>query len=146
MNRSSTIYLKVLTPETEMFSDVSTMVVAPAKDGEIGVLPGHMNLATTLEDGVVRIYHPEEESTFKIFISGGIAHFEDDNMQILTEYATNLLEMDQSQIKSKIDELRQNYESAAEDDRVVIGEEIELNTKLLESLEKETNRRDRDAK
>lgn len=141
MDQTSTIYLKVLTPESELFSDVASMVVAPGASGEIGVLPGHMNLATTLSYGLVRIYHPHE-STFKLFISGGIAHFESDNMQILAEYATDISEQEAEQLYGNLEELKQKYSNYEEDDKAIISEEIELTKQLLECLENENKRKE----
>ena len=40
----STISLDLVSPEQLIFSDKAGMIIVPGKEGDIGVLPGHLSL------------------------------------------------------------------------------------------------------
>ena len=47
--------LEIVTPEARIYSDDVDTVVLPGYEGEMGVLPAHSNLVTTLLPGELRI-------------------------------------------------------------------------------------------
>ena len=47
--------LEIVTPEARIYSDEVDTVVLPGYEGEMGVLPAHSNLVTTLLPGELRI-------------------------------------------------------------------------------------------
>ena len=59
-----TMHVDIVSAESEIFSGLVEMVFAPATMGEVGVLPGHAPLVTTLKPGEVRVRHSggEEEA------------------------------------------------------------------------------------
>jgi len=63
--------VSVMTAEGKLFEGEASFVVVPAADGELGVLPRHVPLLTTLTAGGVRIETAGEEEVF--FVSGGFA-------------------------------------------------------------------------
>ena len=62
------IKLDVVTAEHPVFSDEADFVIAPGSMGELGILPKHAPLLTTLEVGEIRVRKDGEE--YSIFTSG----------------------------------------------------------------------------
>ena len=67
----STIKLEIVSAETAIFSGEATMVVAPGKDGDLGIAPKHTPLLTTLRPGEVEVHKEGEEKEY-IYVTGGI--------------------------------------------------------------------------
>ena len=49
-----TIHVDIVSAESEIFSGLAEIVFAPAVMGEVGVLPGHAPLVTSLKPGEVQ--------------------------------------------------------------------------------------------
>jgi F-type H+-transporting ATPase subunit epsilon len=75
--------LTVVTRERRIIDVVSDEVELPASDGEIGVLPGHTPLLTTLRVGTMR-YHSGGQF-HRIVISWGFAEILPDRVIVLAE-------------------------------------------------------------
>ena len=51
------IHLEIVTPERKVFSDIVAHVYLPGADGELGILPQHAALVTSLAPGELRYDH-----------------------------------------------------------------------------------------
>ncbi|AIK95572.1 ATP synthase F1 subunit epsilon [Candidatus Odyssella acanthamoebae] len=78
------INLNLLTPEKTLFTGEVSMVVIPAEEGELGVLPKHAPFATTLRAGEVKIYHNDNVSDV-FTISGGFAEIVNNKCEIVAD-------------------------------------------------------------
>lgn len=76
--------LTVVTRERRIIDVESDEVELPASDGEIGVLPGHTPLLTTLRVGTMR-YHEPKGDFHRIVISWGFAEILPDRVIVLAE-------------------------------------------------------------
>jgi len=77
--------LRVYSPEREFVDADVSEVTAPATYGEIGVLPDHAALVTTLEAGLLT--YKEGAKTEHLNISGGFAEVRDNVMTVLADTA-----------------------------------------------------------
>jgi F-type H+-transporting ATPase subunit epsilon len=84
--------LTVVTRERRIIDVQSNEVELPASDGEIGVLPGHTPLLTTLRVGQMR-YRSEGE-IHRIVISWGFAEILPDRVIVLAERGILSTEID----------------------------------------------------
>jgi F-type H+-transporting ATPase subunit epsilon len=75
----------LISPERTVFEGSADMVVAPAWDGELGVLKGHAPLLALLGDGTLRITDGPKETRFHV--SGGFLQVVDDVVTVLSEEA-----------------------------------------------------------
>ena len=75
----------VISPERTVFEGTAEQVVAPAWDGEVGILRGHAPMLVLLGAGEVRIRVGAQDQRFKI--TGGFLQVVDDNVTILSERA-----------------------------------------------------------
>lgn len=85
--------LEVVTAEREVFADDVDMVVAPGGEGEVGILPRHAPLLTTLQPGVLRLKKDGEE-TF-MAVSGGFMQVFRDRVLVLADAAERAEEIDE---------------------------------------------------
>jgi len=81
-------------------SDNVKAVQIPGTEGEIGVLPSHSSLITTLEIGEVKIKTDSEEKI--IIINGGFAQINDDQIYILADEAELTEELTKKGIEEAI--------------------------------------------
>ena len=61
-----TISFELVAPEQLVFKNEVGMIIVPGKDGDIGVLPGHSKLLSSLRPGRVMVYS-EDKSLLKSF-------------------------------------------------------------------------------
>ena len=90
----SAIRLEIVSAETSIFSGEATMVVAPGKDGDLGIAPKHTPLLTTLRPGEVEV-HKEGEDKEYIYVTGGILEVQPHMVTILADSATHSAELDE---------------------------------------------------
>ena len=83
----------VITAERVVYSDVDIdVVVAPGTAGELGILPSHAPLITSLAPGELRIRKGNEETN--MVVTGGFLEVRDDKVVILAEAAERAEEID----------------------------------------------------
>jgi len=79
------LQLEIVTPERLAYSGEVDMVVAPGIDGELGILPHHAPLITTLGVGELRIKRAGSEESFAII--GGFLQVRPDKVVVMAETA-----------------------------------------------------------
>ena len=67
------ISFDLVSPEKLIFSDEVGMIIVPGKDGDLGVLPGHSKLVSSLRPGRVMVYGEDKNLLKSFFVSGGFA-------------------------------------------------------------------------
>ncbi len=92
---SMTMHVNIVSAENEIYSGTVTQVFAPAEMGEVGVMPRHAPMLSTLKPGVVRVISQEgEEQTF--YVSGGILEIQPHVVTILSDTALRATDIDES--------------------------------------------------
>ncbi len=88
------LQFEIVTAERVVFSDEVDVVVAPGVEGQLGILPRHAPLLTTLKPGelVVR----KEGAETSMFVSGGFLEVLDDKVTVLADTAERAEEIDVS--------------------------------------------------
>lgn len=86
------IRLDVVTAERVVFSEEVDVVVAPGVEGQLGILPHHTPLMTTLQTGELRARKSGEE--FSLVISGGFLEVRPDRVIVLADVAERAEEID----------------------------------------------------
>lgn len=82
---ANTTRLRIVTPTRELYNSDAEMVIMRASTGDMGVLPGHQPLTTTLGYGILRIKNGSEEEVMTMF--GGFADVQPDGITILSDAA-----------------------------------------------------------
>ncbi len=112
MAQSTTIKCVVVTPEKIMLEKEGTMVVVPAFDGEIGILPGHAATLARLGPGELRLSSGSEKTS--LFIDGGFCQVSDNVVSILTSRVRELKQLDRTALETELTELQASSSSSAE--------------------------------
>ena len=84
--------LEIITAERVLFDDQVDVVVAPGGEGELGVLPHHAAVMTTLKGGELRYRMAGEETQF--VIHGGFMDIQGDHVVVLADAAEHVDEID----------------------------------------------------
>jgi F-type H+-transporting ATPase subunit epsilon len=77
--------VSVISPERVLFEGEAASVVAPAFDGEVGILSGHAPMMTLLGTGTLRLGSGGGEQRFSI--EGGFLQVIDNHVRVVTEKA-----------------------------------------------------------
>jgi len=100
--------LDIVTPERLAYSDDVDEVIAPGIQGELGILPHHAPLLTTLGLGELRVRKGGAEESFAIV--GGFLQVRPDRVVVMAETADMAAEID----LERAEEARREAERALE--------------------------------
>ena len=92
-----TVNLNVVSAEEELFSGRIESLQITGSEGELGIMPGHAPLLTSLKPGMVRIvkYGGEEEI---IYLSGGMLEVQPNNVTVLSDVAVRAGDLDEQAV------------------------------------------------
>jgi F-type H+-transporting ATPase subunit epsilon len=80
--------VSVVSPERTLFEGEAQSIVAPAFDGELGILTNHAPMLTLLGTGTLRLRSPAGERSFKV--AGGFLEVSENRVRVVTEKAEGL--------------------------------------------------------
>jgi F-type H+-transporting ATPase subunit epsilon len=86
------IRCEIVSQDRLVFEGDVDIVVAPGEAGEMGILPNHAPLLTTLKYGILKVRSQNKEMDFTI--SGGIMEVQPQIVTILADAAENVQEID----------------------------------------------------
>jgi len=86
------IRLDIVTAERSVYAEDVDMVIAPGVEGQLGILPHHAPLMTTLQAGELRVKREGEEVS--LAISGGFLEVRPDRVVVLADAAERAGEID----------------------------------------------------
>jgi len=87
-----TIRCEIVSQDRTVFADDVDIVVLPGAAGEMGILPKHAPILTTLKYGVIRVRKSGKEEIFTV--AGGVAEVQPDIVTVLADAAENVEEID----------------------------------------------------
>jgi F-type H+-transporting ATPase subunit epsilon len=76
--------VSVISPEAILYEGATDSVVAPAFDGEVGILTGHAPMMTLLGKGVLRLGAGGQ----RFNVDGGFLQVIDNTVRVVTEKAS----------------------------------------------------------
>ena len=126
---AETTNLDIVTPSMVIVSEPAEMVVIPGSDGNIGALPRHSNVMSTLHRGIIDIYN-ENKITSKIMIDGGIAEINEKSIVILAERAEKLDKANRQIFQEKLSQ----YQSAQNDSDINISDLAKKNASFMQAV------------
>ena len=87
-----TIRCEIVSQDRTVFEGDVDIVVIPGAAGEMGVLPHHVPLLTTLKFGIIKVRAKNQEQIFTV--AGGVAEIQPAIVTILADAAENIQEID----------------------------------------------------
>jgi F-type H+-transporting ATPase subunit epsilon len=91
-----TVHVDVVSAEESIFSGLAEFVVLPGQAGELGILPGHMPLMTTIKPGAVRVKLPQQDQEELIFVAGGVLEVQPGLVTVLADTAIRGKDLDEA--------------------------------------------------
>jgi F-type H+-transporting ATPase subunit epsilon len=87
-----TIRCEIVSQDRTVFQDDVDIVVLPGAAGEMGILPNHAPVLTTLKYGVIKVRRKGKEELFAV--AGGVAEVQPTIVTVLADAAENIEEID----------------------------------------------------
>ncbi len=119
------LYCEVITPEKILYQGDVEMVIAPGAAGELGILPLHMPLITTLKVGELRLKHGQEKQDY-IAIDGGYMEVMEDKVTILADAAEYASKMDVAKLNEMKSEIEHRLAAIPKDSEELFEATSEL--------------------
>ncbi len=127
------VNFELVSPERILVSDAFDMVVVPGGDGDIGVLPDHSPVISTIRPGVIDI-HEGGGVAHRVFVAGGFAEILPDRCTVLAERAVMVEHIDPDDVASRIEAAGLDLRDAETDaDRRRAGDELATLNAMLEA-------------
>jgi F-type H+-transporting ATPase subunit epsilon len=86
------IDLQIVTPEKMAFTGTVDQITLPTRDGQITILPKHINLVSTIKHGELIIKNDKEEILMAVY--GGFVEVRKNQVRVMTDIAERVDEID----------------------------------------------------
>jgi F-type H+-transporting ATPase subunit epsilon len=87
-----TIRCEIVSQDRTVFQDDVDSILLPGSSGEMGILPHHAPVLTTLKYGVIKVRRHGKEELFAV--AGGVAEVQPTIVTILADAAENIADID----------------------------------------------------
>ena len=130
------VSVKIVTLDGIFMEQEVPMVVLPAIDGEVGIMASHVPYVFKLSSGLVKLYDTDTHCKDKIFIFGGFAEVYENKIEVLTDKAVTLEELDTKFAQEKIILLEDQLLSSGEEQFLIsVQKKLNLYRKILETCD-----------
>jgi len=106
--------LEIVTAERLVYEDQVNSVVAPGIEGQLGILPHHAALLTTLQPGELTIRKDGEEDVY-MAISGGFLEVMNNRVVVLADTAERVDEIDEGRAEEAMRRAQEQLDTRTED-------------------------------
>ena len=113
MVTGNTLRVEVVTAEREVYNGEADMVIAKGTEGDLGILPSHAPLLTTLAVGEMRIKLGGAEEP--LFVAGGFLEVRDNVVTVLADTAEHAEEIDEARAEEARRRAQERLEQAISD-------------------------------
>ena len=131
----STISFDLVSPEQLVFNDKAGMIIVPGKEGDIGVLPGHSKLLSSLRAGRVMVYGEDKHLFQSFFVSGGFVEINPEKCIVLAEEVEEMSALVKGTIEQQVRELENETSDESKTQYLIAKSKIEaLNSSHYEKI------------
>jgi len=120
----ATISFDLVSPEQLLFNDEAGMIIVPGKDGDIGVLPRHSKVLSSLRPGRVMVYGENKNLLKSFFVAGGFVEINPEKCIVLAEGVNEISDLDKSSIQQQIQELESGASDSAKEELAIAQSKI----------------------
>ncbi len=92
------IRCEIVSQDRQVFTGDADMIIVPGSQGEMGILPNHAPLLSTLKIGILRVRFQGQEQVFTI--AGGVIEVQPNLVTVMADAAENVLEIDVSRAEA----------------------------------------------
>ncbi len=113
---------EIITPLKTVFKDTVDEIVVPTINGEIAILPNHVNLLTQISSGELIV--KKGSDIYSLAVTGGFMEVENNKVSILADYAirTNDIEVAKVEEAKKAAEKIMQEKVSEKDFKIAQGE------------------------
>lgn len=108
------VSLELVSPERLLYSGDVDMVVVPAVEGDMGVLPGHSPVIATVRPGTICIYNGASIEK-RLFVAGGFLEVTEERCTVLADTATPVEDIDAAAVEAEIQSITEELAATADD-------------------------------
>lgn len=119
---------KLVTPEKIYLEGDAQMVVLPGAEGDLGVLPNHSNIITSLRPGIIKVTNSDQ--TQSLFVEEGFIKFSNNELLVIAVGLDEEAALNNDFINDKIENYSSAFETADETQKMKIQKKID-SLKLL---------------
>ncbi|MFN0192131.1 MAG: F0F1 ATP synthase subunit epsilon [Aestuariivirga sp.] len=109
------LHFELVSPAKLLFSGEVASVTIPGTEGDMGILPGHAPVLSTLRPGVV-IISREGSADEKIFVRGGFAEVNPQGLTLLAETAIPIAELNAEALSQQVKNAEEDLADAKDDE------------------------------
>ena len=102
--------LRIITPKKMVLEEEINSITLPSAEGEITILPNHVNLFSLLKEGIVKIKYDRKEDF--LAIGGGYVETNGEYVNLLVSRAYDQDEINQTATERAIKEAEENLKKA----------------------------------
>lgn len=131
------IRCEIVSQDRVVFEGEADIVILPGSEGEMGILPNHAPLLSTLNYGVMEVRVQGKEHYFTV--AGGIVDVQPDRVVVLTDAAEDIEEIDirrAEEAKRKAEELLKAGPPPDTDEYLTIEAALRRSKLRLEAVKK----------
>jgi F-type H+-transporting ATPase subunit epsilon len=103
------IRCEIVSQDRMVYEGPADIVIVPGVDGDMGILPNHAPLLSTLKYGILKLRYQGQEEDFAI--SGGIIEVQPNIITVLANAAENVEEIDVSRAEAARQRVEEMLES-----------------------------------
>jgi|TARA_B100001287_G_scaffold273618_1_gene277391 F-type H+-transporting ATPase subunit epsilon len=119
---------KLVTPEKIYLEGDAQMVVLPGAEGDLGVLPNHSNIITSLRPGIIKVTNSDQ--TQSLFVEEGFIKFSNNELLVIAVGLDEEAALNNDFINDKIENYSSALDAADETQKMKIQKKID-SLKLL---------------
>ena len=119
---------KLVTPEKIYLEGDAQMVVLPGAEGDLGVLPNHSNIITSLRPGIIKVTNSDQ--TQSLFVEEGFIKFSNNELLVIAVGLDEEAALNNDFTNDKIENYSSALETADETQKMKIQKKID-SLKLL---------------
>lgn len=86
------IRCEIVSQDRTVYEGMAERVIVPGVSGEMGILPNHAPLLSTLKVGILKVIYKQQELVFTV--AGGIIEVQPNLITVLADAAENVVEID----------------------------------------------------
>ena len=107
------LHFEFVSPESVLFSGDVDQVDLPGSEGDMGILPGHAPLVTTLRPGIVTIFRGGQREP--VVVIGGFAEVGPSGLTVLADKAVARADFDMTLLADEIKDAEEDVADSQDD-------------------------------
>jgi F-type H+-transporting ATPase subunit epsilon len=109
------LHFELVSPERLLFSGDVAEVDIPGTEGDMGILPGHAPVLSTLRPGVITVTK-DGGAKERIFVRGGFAEVNSQGLTVLAEVAVPVAELHADLLAQQVKDAQEDVTDAQDDE------------------------------